>query len=157
MKVITLTAPWSWLAAARLKEFETRGWQTAYRGLLGIHTAQSLIPVGGPAWLLAFCARPWFREAMIAIGITDPLAEPRGCIIAVCNLAEIVPTRQIRGELEAMEIAFGDYSDGRYAWRLTGMNRLRTPITVRGAQGLWNWGDYAPPATARPELIGARP
>ena len=32
MKVITLTAPWSWLAAARLKEFETRGWQTAYRG-----------------------------------------------------------------------------------------------------------------------------
>lgn len=154
MKVITLTAPWSWLAAARLKEFETRGWQHNYRGLLGIHTAQSLIPVGGPAGLLALCAKPWFREAMIALGIKDPLAETRGCIIAVCNIVEIVPTRQIRGELEAMELAFGDYSDGRFAWRLTGMNKLRTPIEVRGAQGLWSWGDYAPPRQTLIQMAG---
>ena len=157
MRVLTLTAPWSWLAASRLKEYETRSWQSSYRGLLGIHTAKSLIPVGGPAGLLDICARPWFREAMIALGIKNPLTEPRGCIIAIGNVVEILPTEQIRDQMDPMERAFGDYGDGRFAWRLVGMNRLRAPIPVRGAQGLWGWGEYTPPATARPEFAGAMP
>lgn len=150
MKCLTLTAPWSWLVAGWLKGNETRGWTTKHRGLLGIHTAQSLAPIGGEAGLIAICSQPWFREAMIALGITNPLAQPRGCIIAVCNVVDVQPVERVRDDIEEMERQFGDYSDNRFAWQLGGVARLRTPIIARGGQGLWTWNGEEPRSLLTP-------
>lgn len=144
MKCITLTAPWSWLIAANLKQVETRSWKTSHRGLLGIHTAQSLAPIGGEAGLRDVCRRAWFREAMIVLGIDNPLAVPRGVICGVASIRDVRPTAELLDEIEAMELAFGDYSPNRYGWILAGCTRLTTPIPAKGAQGLWTWGDELP-------------
>lgn len=154
MKVLTLTAPWSWLAAYALKKLETRGWATTHRGLLGIHTGISLGPVGGPAGLLRLCQAPYFREAMEQLGITDPLAVPRGRIIAVVNVTDC--RRIVATEAEHAadpertilpppypERAFGDYTPGRYAWALEGANLLRRPIETPGRQRIWYWTSSA--------------
>jgi hypothetical protein len=150
MIVLTLTAPWSWLAALRLKMLETRSWAAKHRGLLGIHTGISLDPVGGPKGLLDLCARPYFKEAMEQLGITDPLAVPRGRIIAVVNLADC--RRIVASAAEHVadpkgtilpppypERAFGDYTPGRYAWTLDGATMLSKPIVTPGRQRLWYW------------------
>lgn len=150
MKCITLTAPWSWLVTWNLKQIETRSWRTNHRGLLGIHTAQSLAPIGGEAGLLDVCSRPWFREALIVMGITKPLAVPRGVICGVCSVRDVRPTAELLPEIEAMELAFGDYSPNRYGWLLDGCARLTTPIKAKGAQGLWTWGDELPAVASPP-------
>ncbi|WP_110932205.1 hypothetical protein [Paenibacillus bouchesdurhonensis] len=38
-----------------------------------------------------------------------------------------------------LEYTFGDYSDGRYAWEMTNVQRMEKPVPVKGMQGLWNW------------------
>lgn len=139
MKVITLTPPWSWLAAAGLKGYETRSWATSYRGPIGIHTGVNLAPVGGERGLQKLCAQEPFRSALASIGITNPLTVQRGYIIAVANLIEIVTTEYIASQLSARELAFGDYRPGRLAWRLLAAHRLTKPIYAKGKQGIWNY------------------
>jgi hypothetical protein len=39
--------------------------------------------------------------------------------------------------LSSREIALGDYSEGRYAWAIRNVRRLRNPVPCKGAQGLW--------------------
>lgn len=75
----------------------------------------------------------------------------RGCVVAVGTLADCVrmaTSRSLSGrfltrrgwhELTADERAFGDFSDGRYAWVLTDVVRLDPPIPARGYQQIWQW------------------
>ena len=39
---------------------------------------------------------------------------------------------------DEQELAFGDYTPGRYAWLLENLRPI-TPVPARGQQGLWNW------------------
>ena len=125
--------------------------------MLGIHTAQSLAPIGGEDGLLELCAKPYLREAMIVLDIADPLAVPRGLIIAVCTLADCRVMVENQTQLDnwtepavlipygdPVELAFGDWRAGRYAWKLTGMAILRDPIRATGRQRLWEWNDPLP-------------
>ena len=34
---------------------------------------------------------------------------------------------------------YGDYSDGRWAWRLVDVEPLDPTVPARGRQGLWEW------------------
>ena len=151
MKAITLTAPYSWLVAASLKKYETRGWSTPHRGPLAIHTAKGLGPVGGERGLLELCERPWFREALFLLGIFDPLKQPRGVIVAVVNLVDCRYMVENETQLANMrnnpmlitddptELAFGLWKVGRFAWKLTKVHKFDEPIPAKGAQSIWNW------------------
>lgn len=37
------------------------------------------------------------------------------------------------------EIQFGDWSPGRYAWKLVNVKMLPEPILTKGMQRIWNW------------------
>lgn len=151
---LTVTAPYSWLLAGKLKRYETRSWARSYRGLLGIHTARGLGPVGGPSGLLDLCAREPFRTAMEQLGIKTPLAEPRGAIIAVANLTQIHTTEHVLPIIRGTdEEAFGNYDPGRFALQFTGMCRLRVPIFTGGAQQLWHFYPSQPLARMLPDLL----
>ena len=39
------------------------------------------------------------------------------------------------------ELAFGNYTPGRYAWILEGVKPLADPIPAKGALSLWEWKD----------------
>ena len=34
---------------------------------------------------------------------------------------------------------YGDYSPGRWAWRLTDVKPIDPPVPARGRQGIWEW------------------
>lgn len=145
MKIISLYQPYASLMMWRLKRNETRGWSTKYRGGLGIHATLSK-----PAWCREKCQKeaPFIR-ALETHGVTfNDL--PRGCIIGSVNLINVIPTTQylkeqscdIPGFYTASvldEIAFGDYSGGRFAWVTDNVQEFVEPIPAKGFQGFWNY------------------
>lgn len=168
-KVLTLTQPWATLIAIGAKHIETRSWPTKYRGPLLIHAAQGLGPVGGLSGLAALVdEEPFFRtfvQTGLALRSSDPedIVDrlPRGAIVAVAELVECVPSVSIMAAFGAygpttpsgghklwtlsdQELAFGDYSPGRWGWLLDNVRALPKPIPARGQLGLWEWEGEVP-------------
>lgn len=133
MKVLSLLQPWASLVVLGAKQIETRSWQTAYRGELLIHA--SLGKKGG-----FLCRQPPFSRY-----IKDFDRLPFGAIIGSVVLTEIVPVERLSLTNEALalltleEKAFGDYTEGRYAWLLQNPVPLPEPIFIKGSLGLWNY------------------
>lgn len=72
--------------------------------------------------------------------IDGPATFPMGCILATAELVDCIKiTPEIVATLSADELALGDYTLGRYAWKLANVQKLPEPIPVKGRQGLWNW------------------
>ncbi|HEX4521054.1 MAG TPA: ASCH domain-containing protein [Gaiellaceae bacterium] len=140
MKALSLTQPWASLVAAGAKRFETRSWSTGYTGPLAIHAAKGLSSIGGKRGLLEVCDLPFFRQTLALTG-TVAADLPLGQIVAVCTLAQSAKTEDVRAYLEGVdepaEIAFGDYSPGRYAFELVDVQAV-APIAAVGALGLWD-------------------
>lgn len=135
MKALSLTQPWATLVIIGAKQYETRSWATKYRGPLAIQAAK-----GWPVWATRIIwQQPFTRTLYNALGEDwfPPVDRARGHIIGVVDLVDCVPTESIRGSLSENELAFGDYSDGRYAWKLANIRRLPEPIPATGRLGLW--------------------
>ena len=134
MRAITLWEPWATFIAAGHKRFETRSWSTQFRGNIAIHASKR-----------------WQRDqkAILAqlVGKHPELEEykayifPLGCVVAACRLVKIHRVEDVRHELSALELALGDYSDGRFAWELEIVRLPPKPIPAAGMQGIWTW-DY---------------
>jgi activating signal cointegrator 1 len=131
MKALSLTQPYATLVATGAKQFETRSWKTSYRGPLAIHAAK-----GFPTEARQFAAMEHTLGRL-------PGRVPLGCIVAVVTVVDMLPTEEAKLGVSALERLYGDYSWGRWAWKLRDVKMLKEPIPARGAQGLWNW---EPPA-----------
>ena len=154
MKALTIWQPWATLIDLGRKRMETRGWKTAYRGDLLITAAKT--------WnreLKEITQRPVFQDALLAQGspykagseagvnalsVPVMLAHgealtmrlPGGHALCVVRLIDCVRVETIRAALSQEELAFGNYSDGRYAWILEDLRRLEKPMPWMGTQGL---------------------
>jgi activating signal cointegrator 1 len=143
VKAITLTQPWATLVAIGAKSFETRSWRTSYTGPLAIHAARTI-----PNEARKFArSEPALRE-LNAWGYLlggNWASLPKGAIVAVCRLDLCEPAFDAicKGLIGGAnhERVFGDFSDGRYAWRLDDVVWIRNPIPCRGALGLWTVPD----------------
>ena len=153
MKVLTITQPWATLVAIGAKRIETRSWKTWFRGPLLIHAAAGLGP-GGKAGLVDLCETEPFKSVLAPLWSPGtffaPVSLPFGAIVARCELRACVPTEKLQGQpwcsygprkwdLTDQERAFGDYTPGRYAWLLSDVQALPTPIPVKGQLGLWEY------------------
>jgi hypothetical protein len=127
VKALSLWQPWASLIAAGLKQYETRSWATPYRGLLAIHAAKRQPDVDVSDLL----------HPVQAGRVAQPL--PLGAVVCVVDLVDVVPTTGVRETLSKLEYRVGDYSPGRWAWKLELVRAFETPIPARGAQGLWDW------------------
>ena len=141
IKCLTLFQPWASLVALGAKHIETRSWRTWYRGPLLIHAARAF-----PRWARDLCKQDPFATILLAAGYAHPLSGlvdtgqlPLGVVVAACNLKHCVRigTPGIALPPSEPERSFGDYSPGRYAWILSDIRPLPTPITARGSMGLW--------------------
>jgi len=127
MKALSLWQPYASAVALGLKTYETRSWTTKVRGPITIHASKRW----GPA------ERDLSRNAARIHGQPLLAEPPLGAIVAIAEIAEVFRTEDIREKLSADELFFGDYDDGRYAWRLENVRALRTPIPIRGWQGFF--------------------
>ena len=147
MKALTLYQPWASLIPPGWKKIETRSWSTKYRGPLAIHAAKDQ-----QYWTVVAHDEP-FRSVLMESRLFRQYDLPYGAVVAVCNLVDCVKVigltrlegRPVRALLEngqiveGNELAFGDYTPGRFAWILKDARPLHTPIPAKGKQGLWTW------------------
>jgi hypothetical protein len=133
MKALTLWQPWASLIAWGEKQYETRGYGIAHRGTLAIHAG--LMSDSVELVKLNSVYREAFERAGIKVDLG--LDIPRGCVLCVVDLTAVEFTDGL--EISQEEEAFGDYSHGRYAWKLENLRVLINPIPARGYQGLWEW------------------
>lgn len=133
MKALTLTQPWATLVAIGAKKIETRSWSTTYRGPLAIHSSKTF-----PKWAMELIAHDdYIAQALGGAGYTiDRL--PCGFVLCTVRLSSIhLITRSSWPSFP--ELAFGDYTPGRWAWRLADLKPLEQPVEATGRLGLWDW------------------
>jgi len=138
MKAISLWQPWASAVSLGLKRFETRHWATLYRGTLAIHAAKTTV------------GRDFFEKSLMMTGEIRQVFDrenlysfrmlPKGAIVAVCELEKCLPTN-LPMSFTAIETMLGDFSPGRFAWRLVNVRGLKRPYFVVGHQGIFNVPD----------------
>ena len=154
MKAITILQPYAELIALELKHYETRSWPTNYKGKIAIHAGKELYPIT-PEIKQAVEASVFYSGPFHPTYIED---WTRGAVIAIADLVDclkidtadtyqgnMILLYNSKGLLISQfyssdnEITFGDYSKGRYAWKLENVEMLKVPIPAKGQQGLWNF------------------
>lgn len=146
MKVLTLTQPRATLMAIRAKTIETRSWNTAYRGWLGIHAAK-----GFPREARAFAFSQPCAATLDRAGYSRVAQLPFGAIVAYGQLVDVVEVDYAKwqiteGHLQVplTELDFGDYTAGRFAWIFDRIVTLWNPMPARGQLGLWECAELTP-------------
>ncbi len=137
MKAITLWQPWATFIADGLKCFETRSWETRYRGRLAIHAANRWDKEQERIFLHLRDMYPVSLIKYPEYHLRDFF--PLGCMIAITELTAILPTEFIPDLLSPLERSLGNYDAGRFAWELRLVEKLAAPIRTAGRQGLWEW------------------
>lgn len=138
MRALTLQQPWASLIAYGEKRFETRSWRTWYSGPIAIHAGKTF----GMEPLEMLRVEP-FKSVLLEHGLLDG-SMPLGCVVAIAEItgwssAEMPHLRRHLYREARHEMTFGNFAAGRFAWHLTNVRRLATPIPARGKQGLWDW------------------
>lgn len=133
MKVITVWQPWASFLAAGVKQHETRSWVHQYRGPIAIHA--------GRKWdnNLRRQTETLLGRFHELHGVIDPENPPLGVIVGTGRLVEIVTSEEAIRTIKPLERALGDWSPGRYGWRIHKPKLLTAPIPAGGKQGLWDW------------------
>jgi hypothetical protein len=129
MKAITLWNPWASLIAVGAKTYETRSWPTNHRGDIAIHAAKVEKYPGVD--IIRYMRLIGLDPETLEYGKVLCIAEITDCIKLDCN----TPTMEITMGEELV----GDWSDGRYAWKLENIRVFDEPIPAKGMQGLWSW------------------
>ena len=127
MKFLSIWQPWAQMLAIGEKEYETRSWSTNYRGVLAIHASKKND--------LCRYSEP-FRSLLRKHGLSYDL--PMGCIVGVCRVVDCVSTVSIRNSVSEQEYSLGDFGIGRYAIKVEGAVLLKSPVPMRGMQGIVN-------------------
>lgn len=154
---ITLIQPWGSLIDLLGKRYETRSWQTRYRGLIAIHAGRDTSEIRAiNANLLTM--RGWDDARKLDYLRTDPrgiylhhcreVLSPRyprpndlplGAVLCICELVAIHRTEDLRTELDQRERVFGNFGDKRFAWEMNVVQHFEQPIPALGKQGIWRW------------------
>jgi hypothetical protein len=127
MKAITIDQPGASLIAIGAMIVETRPLSTDYRGPLAIHATKKTVPVEDP-----------YHRMMFESAGLDWRLLPKGVLVATCTLIDCNTITRANTPCYP-EYAFGNYTPGWYAWRLSDIRPLPEPIPARGRRGLWDY------------------
>jgi len=158
-KVLSLLQPWASLLAGGHKEVETRSFNTKYRGPLLIHASVKFNSALHETALQStffdilhgemgykFYGMPGGRN-----NCRDTM--PRGAIIGMVNLVETFQfgTDRSKEYIKSRtmddcirEVVFGDWTKGRWGWRVSDPVIFETPIPAKGQLSIWNWEGELP-------------
>src|SRR6516165_7564814 len=134
MKCISLMQPWATLVVCGLKQYETRRWSTAHRGLLAIHASKKF-----NFDVQVLCEQEPFKSLLAMAGYPDRNLLPRGALLGTVELVDCTPTNLLNPSTE--ERALGDFRPGRYAWKLADPQQLERPMAMAGRLGIYEIAD----------------
>lgn len=130
MRTISLWQPWAELIRRGLKEFETRSWPCEKFGEVAIHAAKKKFVSGQYSQEL--------RTQMLMDEV-DPYWLQYGVVLCVADIVACVPTESGKQHVSQRELTYGDWSEGRFAWRIENVRPLPKPIPLVGHQGFFYW------------------
>lgn len=159
MKAITIYQPFSSLIAIGVNPYETRG-HAPPRKLIGeriaIHAAKGIWRLDADLLNRAEYQLRIHRQPSIT-------SLPRGAVICTAVLTgayrcgeRIIgrggPMFEVSHRMNGSPAsntyipidAYGDYSPGRWAWKLESVQIVDPPAEARGKQGFWNWDEGRP-------------
>lgn len=148
--ILSYWEPWLSLHIAGFKLHETRNRPTRVRGLVAHHSAKKLVTDLHPkvAELCDFALGPNWRE---------PGVLPLGCVRSVGELTACHPTDflaegrpPLLPAIQECDWLAGDYSDGRWGWRMDRVRALADPLPLIGGRGWFRW---MPPADLAARLL----
>jgi hypothetical protein len=146
---ISLYQPWASLCVLGKKRCETRDYPTRVRGKVFIHAAmrfdkwQRELAYDEP-FIGALKQSPAAWNTDVALLYEPPL--PLGCILGMVDIVDCfqMPTDDSPLPIELYnrihdghELAFGDYTPGRWAWLLDNPVAFRQPVPCKGHQKFW--------------------
>lgn len=139
MKALTIWQPWASMVALGIKKNETRGYPISYRGPIAIHAGRKSVH---EVWSM-YIDRETREVICRSLNLTDFAslgAFPLGCVLSTANLVDCIEiTPYYISTLTSDELALGDYTIGRYAWKLADVKQFPNPVPAKGKQGLWDW------------------
>lgn len=139
MKVISLLQPWATLVVLGKKKIETRSFNTKHRGPILIHASKKMTTKQ-----MRLCNETFFSAALEQ--------EEEMHLGKIIGKVDIICTAVLSGMYDGkgiyfnehgapfskQEIAFGDYTAGRYGWLLANAVKFTHQLEVDGTLGLWN-------------------
>jgi hypothetical protein len=134
MPAITLWQPWATMIAIGAKRVETRSWRPPARLVgqrIAIHAAVTRRAVH-------LVDEQPFRAALQRAeldGLLPDDAVPLGAVVCTAVIERVDPVEHVAPFVDWVEIALGDYSPGRFGWRLVDVEPLREPLPWKGRQG----------------------
>lgn len=140
MKALSMTRPFGTLAVLGEKIWETRPRKFNHYGTTAIHASKGFpksLLKSFPGGLEMVCNLPYFKEALTKWGYDSPEMLPVSAIIGVVDIVRYERTEDIRDSLSEKALAFGVFTDGRWAYEFANPRHIE-PIPCRGYQGLWN-------------------
>lgn len=145
MKAITLWQPWATLVALGYKQYETRHWNTNYRGQIAIHAAKR------PVKQAELAAIAHSSQDSISFDELRNIEYPLGAVVCTAQLVSCdrmfygtgFSSVKLQGHIDIhtvseQEKSVGLWQHGRFAWRLDDVVKLERPVYCKGFQGLWN-------------------
>lgn len=133
MKVISLLQPWASLVVMGVKTYETRSWNTNHRGRILIHASKAKNKEA-----MRMCSDEPFYS--ILGGLYGFYKLPFGAIIGEVMIESTISTDSIEKHIRhTNEWLYGDYTPGRYAWRLIKPAKFDKPKPAKGSLGLWDF------------------
>jgi hypothetical protein len=130
MKTISIYQPFATLIILGLKQYETRNYPIQHRGPLAIHAAKNTDYVH-------LLNTPEFEPWLSVWGYRSPADLPLGAVLGTVNLLSV--HRSDDCNPNQFERAWGDWTAGRFVWKLDLVERFAQPVPVAGKQGLWEW------------------
>lgn len=141
MKAISLWQPWASLIAAGIKLVETRSWPIERRGPLAIHAAKHRLTrrqVDAMRRELHEVTALLYPDKYCSVHPLMMLdALPYGAVVAIVHVIACRDTNEVRERVSAQERMCGDFRPGRFAWMFERVQKLRSPVACRGAQGIF--------------------
>ncbi len=127
---LSVWQPWASLIAARAKRYETRSWRPPVSligqslAICSSQTEAGLLVSAHDLALSRLCLRRLGRHPL-----------PMGTVVAVVTVAGCIGTTSLAARrIGVRERLVGDWSPGRYAWRLDDIQPLAAPVPVTGSQ-----------------------
>jgi hypothetical protein len=164
IRAITVLQPWASLIVFGEKCYETRSWKTNYRGRIAIHSGKNDKFMQFPNYCKEPFLQYFFPKPDIPNYEFESLPEEEqkklcdeaynksfkkkmtefyknkdiyfGYLIGIATLVDCFPTEEIINNLATKELELGNFSKGRWAWKLEDIHPIE-PWGVNGKQGLW--------------------
>lgn len=134
MKALTIWQPYASLLVMGLKEFETRGWETKYRGPLLITAAKrNDNPRKDDIDRVVRILREYGMDRQ-AEELFESCGGSFGCAVGVVKLTSC---RAMMDGGSDLENAVGYFGEGRFGWKCDEPRVFDSPVPVVGKQGLW--------------------